>query len=61
MAVGISRRGGGGCDGEMRGSSGCSRRVGEGERGQNQWMGDGGLLRKKSKICRQRCVKRRKI
>lgn len=42
MAVGISRRGGGGCDGEMSGSSGCSRRVGEGEKGQNQRMGRGG-------------------
>lgn len=48
MAVGISRRGGGGCDGEMRGSSGCSRRVGEGERGQNQWVGDGGVIKKKN-------------
>lgn len=39
MVVGISGRGGGGPDGEMKGSSGCSRRVEERGRGENQRLG----------------------
>lgn len=39
MVVGISGRGGGGPDGEMKGSSGCSRRVEEGERVENRRLG----------------------
>lgn len=32
-------RGGGGWDGEMKGSNGCSKRVDEGERGEKQRLG----------------------
>lgn len=52
MVVGISGRGGGGPDGEMKGSSGCSRRVEERERGENQRLGaENG---EKYKMCKQK-------